>query len=74
MDLKKVAKLINRDFGPPFLPAGFVKAKATKRNTLAVSIGHRDVEVNEKMEVVGAGSDMLPEDRWLIKKGEKRCR
>ena len=70
-DLKKFAKTLNDKFGLPFLPPGFVDARVTGRGTLWFRIGHRDVELDEELEPVGSGTDMQPEDRWLIQKGEK---
>lgn len=72
MDLKKLAKILNQKFGSPFLPPGFVNAKVTGRETLRFQIGHRDVELDKELEPVGSGTDMQPEDRWLIKKGLKK--
>jgi hypothetical protein len=71
MNLIKFAGILNDKFGSPFLPPGFVKAEITPHGTLWLNIGHRDAEFDKDLNCVGSGTDMLPQDRWVIRKGEK---
>lgn len=56
MKLTKFADILNKEFGPPFLPDGFVRAIWEPGNTLRVYIGRRDIHIDEEGHVLGAGT------------------
>lgn len=56
MKLEKLVGIINREFGVPFLPKGMVKAELEKDGTMHLDIGRRDIHVNDKGNVLGAGT------------------
>jgi hypothetical protein len=60
MKLKKLAEIINREFGEPFNPKGTVRAIYHKKDdTLEIFIGRRDIHINDKGIVIGAGTELL---------------
>lgn len=56
--LPDLAKLINKEFGPPFLPDGYVSANAGK-DRFSLSIGNRDVSIDNDGKFLGSGSLVL---------------
>ena len=56
-EMKKLVKLINRNFGPPFLEKGTVQAKMERKGAgFSITIGRRDVSVDSDLNVTGAGT------------------
>lgn len=66
MDLTKIVQEINRGFGEPFLPEGFVKARVTEGGTLWFDIGDRNCEFDEKGEIVGSGNNLNTGISWQV--------
>jgi hypothetical protein len=63
----KLANLLNQEFGPPFLPQGFVKAEIEDDGSLRLTIGRRDVSVGPCLNVLGAGTGVGPGGaKWKI--------
>lgn len=59
ISLNMLAKIINREFAPPFLEEGTVEAGYRVKKGmgyLAIRIGRRDIEIDEEGTVVGAGT------------------
>jgi len=58
LTLERLKEIIDQNFGEPFLKEGMVTADFTygEGKTLAITIGRRDVEINEDGEVVGSGT------------------
>jgi hypothetical protein len=54
--LENFVKKINKEFGPPFLPQGFVKAAIVREGQLSLRIGRRDASFNSAGNCVGAGT------------------
>ena len=57
--LEQLKEILDKNFTPPFLEDGHVKARFiehTKEKTLQINIGRRDIWLNEKGEVTGAGT------------------
>lgn len=72
--LKKLANLFNREFGPPFLKEGSVKASVEKdpsgRKFLTLSIGRRDVDLDADFNVLGSGTscfDPIAEEQVALR-------
>lgn len=68
MDLKRLAKEINKCYSEPFLPEGFVKARVTGYGTLWLDIGDRNGEFDAVGKRVGSGSNMCDAVKWNISK------
>lgn len=66
IDFPTLAKIITREFGHPFLPTGFVKAKAVfdDDEELRISIGPRDITIGNDGTVRRAGTDLS--GQWEI--------
>lgn len=58
MSLDKLENIFQH-FGEPFLEKGLARTERSDRGTLKIYIGRRDVEVDENMNVVGAGTCLL---------------
>lgn len=58
ISLDQLKKIIDREFGTPFLKDGHVKAHFVKgkRKTLEIVIGKRDIWLTESGRVIGAGT------------------
>lgn len=61
--LEKLENIFNAEFGLPFLQdklvdVHFVESMKDKEKTLQIKIGRRDIWINEKGEVTGAGTDI----------------
>jgi hypothetical protein len=58
MNLKRFIKEFNAEFGEPFLPKGFAKARIAggKKDLVNISIGGRDADFTPDGECVGSGS------------------
>lgn len=57
--LKKLSKIINKEFGPPFLEEGAVKSKVFKNSgsySMSLCIGRRDIQIDEDFNVCGSGT------------------
>lgn len=54
--LMKLEGIFNREFASPFMQEGTVEARVTDRNTLKLRIGPRDIEVDEHLRVIAAGT------------------
>lgn len=58
---------IEREFGSPFLPAGFVRLRRVEDDTFMLSIGDRDLEVDcRDGSLVGSNSAVGEQRRWEI--------
>lgn len=57
-NLEKLERVLSC-FGHPFLEKGVVVCKRSDNGTLRVFIGRREVEVDEDLRVVGAGTNLL---------------
>lgn len=70
MDLKKLAREINRTYGEPFLPGGLVKAKVFERENgeeyLNLQIGDRDASFDQNLKGIGAGTAVGAGAQWEI--------
>ena len=58
INLRKIQKILNQNFSEPFLPEGMVTTRVYQRKNkkfLDISIGRRDVTIDENGKVVGAG-------------------
>jgi hypothetical protein len=51
-------EILNQNFGEPFLPNDFVASELTEDNTIQISIGRRDIAIDENGEVIGSGTLM----------------
>ena len=55
ISLKKLQKIIKRDFAPPFLPEGFVETRDVsdiyKEPALSIDIGDRNITIGESGKV-----------------------
>ena len=59
MSLKKLKRIIDEQFAPPFLDKGAVVASwRSGGKLLNIKIGRRDIDVTEGGEVVGAGTTL----------------
>jgi hypothetical protein len=56
MKLEKLVEILNKEFSEPFLPKGMVKAELAKDGTMFLDIGRRDIHINDKGTVLGAGT------------------
>lgn len=56
VSLPVLAKILNSNFSPPFMPKDYVRAKANNRGELALYIGNRDVSIDKDGKVTGSGS------------------
>ena len=57
LDLKILAKVLEEEFRPPFVKEGLVKVKLSKGGgMLNLKIGVRDIELNSRGQVTGAGT------------------
>ncbi len=60
--IERLAKIFEQNFVPPFLPEGLVKVRLLmgddKKPYLEITIGPRDVEINEDGRVIGSGTDV----------------
>ncbi len=59
-EIKKLCKQLNSQFKPPFLPEGALKATPNRNGKgFVLCIGPRDVEFDDKLNVMGAGTCMM---------------
>lgn len=66
--LEKLARMMVRLCGEPYFPEGFVEVYLNKDKTvLNLRIGNRDIDINENMECIGAGTR---ENGWEAHKRE----
>lgn len=65
MDLPVLAKTLNDQFGPPFLPDGHVRAEVTEHGSLKLFIGRRDIDVADDGSIRGAGTCLVGKTKWL---------
>jgi len=59
LTLERLKEIIDQNFGTPFLEEGLVTASLDNEDgekTLSITIGRRDVQINEAGEVVGSGT------------------
>ena len=62
MNLKTFCAILNREFGPPFLKEGKVKAQMKEDGTMILKIGRRDIHVNGRGTILGAGTCLVKEE------------
>lgn len=60
MILAKLKKILDEEFGPPFLPKGLVQATwvGANQKVLKIRIGRRDIDIDEKLKMRGSGTDL----------------
>ena len=57
LDLKVLAKVLEEEFRPPFVKDGLVKIRLSKGGgMLNLKIGARDIDLNSRGQVTGAGT------------------
>lgn len=67
MDFVELCNQIERQFGEPFLPKGFVNAWARPEgDSFILQIGRREVEFNSYAEVLSSGTFVGAEDKWRV--------
>ena len=69
-----MAKEIESEFGPPFLPEGFVQAKILiypDETILKIRIGDRDIDFDSLGKDVGSGMNLGTGVEWGIPKRKK---
>lgn len=57
MSLAKLKKILDEEFGPPFLPKGMVTTKWDE-DLLVIKIGRRDIEIDNRLKVHASGTDL----------------
>lgn len=72
ISLKKLQKLIEQDFRPPFLPKGFVRTRDVsdiyKEPALSIDIGDRNITIGKTGEVFGTGTSVGEGIEWKIER------
>ena len=58
LSLKRLKEIFDTEFGRPFLAQGTVVAKWRSDGTLNIQIGQRDIDLDEKGDVVRAGTNL----------------
>ena len=58
----KLCNAINKEFGEPWHKPGFVKSWINDSGVLYIKIGSRDISVNDKGELTGAGTSLCELD------------
>ena len=58
MKLETLKNILNHHFQPPFVPKGTVVAEwyDDEKRILSISIGPRDIQIDENGNVIGAGT------------------
>lgn len=56
MDYQKLAEVMNKEFGAPFLPEDHVRACVKDNGNFVLIIGRRDIELNSNGVIVGSGT------------------
>lgn len=57
LTLRKLANIIEKNFGPPFLEKEHVRCCVTPGGkTLMLAIGRRDIEIDENGTIIGSGT------------------
>ena len=62
MTLEQLKEVLEHHFSEPFLARDYVRARfieSTAEKTLQINIGRRDIWLNEKGEVTGAGTYLI---------------
>ena len=60
LTLAKLQQLITKEFAPPFVEGGLVKASLSPNGQrLYITIGPRDIEIDEAGTVVGCGTSLI---------------
>jgi len=62
--ISKAVTQINKDFGEPFLPKGFVHASTNDDGDFLLRIGSRDIIIKSDGSSVGAGTELSI--KWSI--------
>lgn len=57
--MSMLVKLLNKQFGPPFLSKDFVRAKRQTDGSVKLYIDRRDVHFDHKGKIVGASTFLL---------------
>lgn len=75
LTLEQLCIILNREFGPPFLIENGVSAEVRTDDegtkTLSITIGRRDIEIDETGEIVGAGTFIQMADYTLLFNNEE---
>lgn len=66
INLERLGAILQQNFGKAFLPAGFVKIRASKTR-LVITIGPRDLVLDKELTFCGSGSDVGDANCWDIK-------
>lgn len=71
-EVKKLLKMINENFGHPFLKKGFVRAEDNEDKTFTLTIGRRSVTFNKNYRTIASGTvvsgNVIHEDDCEVKK------
>ena len=59
MDIDKLIEEINKNFTPPFVQEGLVRAWKGVRGDFCLRIGPRDIQLREDGSLVGAGTCLV---------------
>jgi hypothetical protein len=62
-----LARRIERECSPPFLPRGFVRVVEVPGSGFTLMVGDRDIQFDESGNVVGAGTAVGPLSAWEIR-------
>ena len=62
---QKIVDEINLNFGPRYLPEGFVSAKIID-NSILIEIGPRNMQIGFDGEPMGSGSMVGIANKWII--------
>lgn len=69
IELERLAEILNNHFGEPFLAKDGVRAEYREhegQKELMISIGRRDIQINETGEVVSTGTFVLMPNDLLV--------
>jgi len=74
MDMDKLIEQINKNFRPPFVEEGLVKAWRGVMGDFCLRIGKRDIQLRENGDFVGAGTCLLEDDQVALDAEVDRAR
>ena len=69
IELDRLAEILNNQFGEPFLAKDGVRAEYREfegQKELMISIGRRDIQINDAGEVVSCGTFVIMPDDVLV--------
>jgi len=65
---KKLMKILNDNFGPPFLPKGFFVVEEGTGSSIGIRVRDRDLMIDRDGNSLGAGTNVGTGRAWEIKK------